>query len=184
MQDSIVRFIFGVVSRLWDKGARGSLDTAVGVFGIIHRLGACEGTASGLESRWRWRLRSHRDSWSRRSRHGRNRGLRPVGETILHVRRVSVRRRAHFDDLTEGRGGRGRQLGVRWDAREGVGVAGVVGGDRGENGGRSIDPWGWSARRERWIFRQGGEIAVQSGGCHLALDIVELVLLLVRVEWA
>jgi len=154
--------------------AAGSLDTAVGVFGIIHRLRACKCTAtSGLGNREG--LRAHRGGQC-------NGRLRCLCETILHGRGLSlVRRRADLNDMTMGRRRRGGQLWIGWDARESV--SGAC-GDWRKNGRRSFDPWRWSARIERMIFCGGREVSVWSRGRHLALDLVELLVVVVRVEGA
>ena len=149
-----------------------SSHTAVGVFGVIHRLGACERTAScGLES-CGW-LRSRNDD-----RSGRSRRLGPFGETILHGCGLSlVRRCADFNDVTMGGSGRRGELGVGRDASD---IVSTASGDRRKHGRCSFDPWRWIVRRERKVFFRGGESGVRTRRRHL----VELLLLVVRVEGA
>ena len=147
-------------------------DTAIGVFGIIHRLGACERTASsGLESSG-W-LRSRDDDWSGRSSN--HRRLGSLGETILHGCSLSlVRRRADFNDVAMGGSRRGGKLGVGRGASESVSVGSGARGDRRKHGGCSVAKW---RRRETTVFYRGGVR-------HLVLDIIELLLLVVRIEGA
>ena len=76
---------------------------------------------------------------------------------------------------------RGGERGVGRDTFESVGA---VRGNRRKHGRCSFDPWRWSARRGWTVFYRGGEIGVRSSRRHLALDIVELLLLVVRVEGA
>ncbi len=152
------------------KWRASSSDTAVGVFGIIHRLGACERTtSSGLGSREGLRACSGG---------GGDRRVRYLGETILHGCGLSlVRRRANFNDMTmSGRWGRGK-LWIGWDACESVSGARGGRGDRRKNGRSMVDHWRWSTRRERTVFHR-------SRGRHLALDVVELLLVVERVVGA
>ena len=173
---------FVLFSLLGLKWRGSSLDTAVGVFGIIHRLGACEcTTSSGLGSRKG--RRAHRGGGGdRRLRclgetilHGRSLCL---GETILHGRGLSlVRRSANFNDMTMSGSWRRGKLWIGLDACESVSGARGVRGDRRKNGRCRFDPWRWSARSERRVFHR-------NRGRHLTWDLVELLLVVVRVEGA
>lgn len=155
------------------KWRASSLDTAVGVFGIIHRLGAYERTASNG-------LGSCKGLRARIGRRG-NRRLGCIGKTILHGRGLAlVRRRADFNDMTMGRSRRGGKFGIVRDAGESVSGARRVRDNRRKNGRCSFDGWRRSARRERTIFYRG----VWSRRRHLVLDLVELLLVVVWVEGA
>ena len=162
---------FVLFSPLGLKWRASSLDTAIGVFGIIHRLGACEcTTSSGLGSREGLR--------ARRNSRGGDRRLRCLGETILHGRGLSlVRRSANLNDVTMSGSWRRGELWIGLDAFESVSGTRGARGDRRKNGRCRFDPRGWSARRERTVF-------YRTRGRHLTLDVVELLLVVVRVEGA
>ena len=105
------------------------LDTAVGVFGIIHGLGPGERTASGLESRGG--LSGRRSS---------NRSLGSLRETILHGCGLSlIRRRMDFHDMTVGRSRSGRKFGVGCDTAESVSTASRTCRDRRKHGRCNFD---------------------------------------------
>ena len=108
-----------------------------------------------------------------------------LGKTILHGRGLSlVRRRANFNDMAMSGSWRRGKLWIGLDACESVRGARGVRGDRRKSGGSMFDVWRWRGRRERTVFHRSRGVIVWSRGRHLALDLVELLLVMVRVVGA
>jgi len=120
-----------------------------------------------------------REGWRTCSGRRGNRGVGCVGETILHgCSLFLVGRRADLNDMTMGRSRcRGKFWIVR-DACESVSGARRRRGDGRKNGRCSFDRWRRGTRRERTVF------CARSRRRHLALDVVELLLVVVRVVGA